>query len=116
GTTWLLLFDGYVPAGPGVGGNGSVVTCSTAAVTMGSVFGSRRTALGNCGIPNAEVRSPKVARRQGVMLGIVTPVSTSRTRSSDVWSKVSLAIPPPCVHGETIRHGTRNPAPIGQLG
>jgi hypothetical protein len=65
------------------------------------------------GKPNADVRSPKVARRQALRLGTVTPVSCSRNCSTEVWSNVSLAIQPPCVHGETMMHGTRKPPPMG---
>ena len=42
-----------------------------------------------------------------------TPVNRSRNRSTEVWSKRSRATQPPTVHGETMTHGTRKPAPIG---
>ncbi len=48
------------------------------------------------------------------MLGSRTPVQRSRKRSTDVWSKASPAAQPPTVHGETIRHGTRKPPPMGR--
>ena len=73
-------------------GAGSVLTLTAALARAAFVPGRRGTALGNSGKPNAEVRSPKVERRQGVMFGIVTPVSSSRNCRTEVWSKASLAI------------------------
>ena len=46
--------------------------------------------------PVAGIDGMLVARRQGVMFGMVTPVRRSRNRSTEVWSNVSLAIQPPC--------------------
>jgi hypothetical protein len=66
--------------------------------------------------PSAEVRSPNVWRRQSVMFVSCTPVSSSRNWSTDVWSNCSVATNPPTVHGETMKHGTLTPPPIGQFG
>src|SRR3546814_15492811 len=57
--------------------------------------------------------SPKVRRRQSVMLGSRTPVNASRKRRIEVWSNGSLNTHPPAVHGEITMHGTRKPPPIG---
>ena len=62
---------------------------------------------------NACVRSPVTERRQWLRLVTSGPKRRSRNRRSEVWSKVSLAIQPPCVHGEMMMQGTRNPAPMG---
>ena len=62
----------------------------------------------------ADVKSPKVFRRQSLMFGSATPVNFSRKRSDEVWSKGSLQTQPPAVQGETMMQGTRNPAPIGR--
>src|SRR3546814_11973694 len=58
--------------------------------------------------------SPKVRRRQSVMLGSRTPVNASRKRRIEVWSNGSLHTQPPAVHGEITMHGTRKPPPIGR--
>src|SRR3546814_2180374 len=61
-----------------------------------------------------DVRSPKVSRRQSVILGSRTPVIRSRNWRTEVWSNGWLETQPPAVQGETMMQGTRKPAPIGR--
>ena len=55
--------------------------------------------------PSAVVKSPAVCRRHAVMLGLTTPVTSSSSRMTEVWSNVSWQTKPPTVHGETMMHG-----------
>ena len=59
----------------------------------------------------AEVRSPHTARRQGAILGSMTPKRCSRNRITEVWSKTSLLTNPPRLQGEMAYSGTRGPRP-----
>src|SRR5580704_13336732 len=61
----------------------------------------------------AEVKSPTVCRRQAVMFGLTTPVTSSSSRVTEVWSNVSWLTKPPTVHGEIRTQGTRKPRPMG---
>lgn len=65
-------------------------------------------------VSSAEVRSPQIALRQGLMLGSSTAKTRSHSRRMDVWSKVSLHTQPPRLYGETMTVGTRNPSPMGR--
>src|SRR5580692_9982850 len=95
----------------GNGGSWNSSTSRSARSSCRLVSGSRGNRLGT--VPSAEVKSPTVCRRHGVMLGLTTPVTRSRSRVTEVWSKVSWETNPPTVHGETMMQGTRKPRPIG---
>src|SRR5580700_9720981 len=75
GTVWAVVGNTY---------SGRFVMLWTARARVVLVPGRSGTALGNCGNPKAEVRSPKVLRRHWVMFGIVTPVQLSRNCSTEV--------------------------------
>src|SRR5512139_1603832 len=85
---------------------------------MGAGTGPGRLTLG--GVPwvsksNALVRSPHTARRHALMFGSSTPVTFSRSLTTDVWSEISDVTWPPTVQGDTTVIGTRGPSPMGRL-
>jgi hypothetical protein len=61
---------------------------------------------------NAEVRSPKVVRRQSEMFGSATPVTFSSNPQLGGVVEVVTAHPAAAVHGDITMHGTRKPPPI----
>ena len=59
----------------------------------------------------AVVRSLHTARRQGEMLGSITPKRRSRNRITEVWSATSEWTKPPRDQGDSTYMGTRGPRP-----
>src|ERR1700683_1574854 len=105
-------WTGGVWFAPGKGGSWHWSTSCWASASCCFVSGSRgNRPLGQA--PSAEVKSPTVWRRQAVMLGLTTPVTSSSSRVTEVWSNVSWQTKPPTVHGEMRMQGTRNPRPMG---
>ena len=94
---------------------------------MAAVVPGVNWVLVGAGFPVPESRAPvkllKVARRQRLMLGKVTgptpdrppaAATASMSRRQEVWSETDEKIWPPVVHGETMKAGTRKPAPRGR--
>ncbi len=82
--------DAAAPAArPGTSGGGSLATSYVARFKLPPVSGI--TGAGVWRLKRSvRVRSPKVRRRQALMLGSSTPVIFSRKRSTEVWSNLSL--------------------------
>src|SRR3984957_15070766 len=80
-------------------------------LTKSSVLGSS----GGFGLAalklSAEVRSPEIARRQGVMCVSVTPKRFSMNWSTEVWSNTCEQTQPPRLQGDTTKQGSRAPRP-----
>src|SRR5882757_10545052 len=60
---------------------------------------------------SADVRSPEIARRQGVMCVSITPNRFSMNWITEVWSNTCEQAQPPRLQGDTTKHGTRAPRP-----
>jgi peptide/nickel transport system substrate-binding protein len=99
---------------PGSVGAGSVATSCSARASWAAVSGRRGGREARRSNWKAEVRSPKVRRRQSVTLAAFTPVKRSRNCSTEVWSKASEATQPPTVQGDMTMQGTRKPPPTGR--
>ncbi len=73
---------------PGIGGSPNSTVRFSASSSCAVVAGSRgKRRLGV--VPRALVKSPTVLRRQAVRFGLTTPVTSSSSRITDVWSNVS---------------------------
>ena len=96
----------------GVGSSNCFAMASSAALP--SMCGSAGSAALGVAKSKQVLRSPATARRQGLMLGSITPKRVSRKRTTEVWSATCELTQPPRLQGDTTYIGTRQPMPKGE--